>query len=484
MRIFNRSHLIYGVRMHQTGGQCDCGDCDCACAEVLDSSFDTGNISAQLRTTPVAAEFQLSGNFEVRNGIYHRPIVIDQITEQLLTTFSKPRVLTESEQIQSTNSLTQQMIKLGVLSPIGHTINFDREHTLLTAWLQTTNKCNFACRYCYSPRQKADMSLQIGYDVINTVFKAASAYSYPIIKLKYAGGEPLLRFTLIEQLHRRARELSNRQGIDLEGVILSNGTLLTPQILETMQSLGLRLMISLDGLGAAHDSQRPYANGDASSMDVVEAIDLAIAFGLTPDISITVSSRNVESLPELVEWLLERDLPFSFNFYRENKYSVSYDDLRLEEEKIIRGLLAAYKVIEANLPKRSLLSSIVNRANLAIPHLRPCSVGNSYMVFDTQGNISKCQTQLDSPVTTIKEQDPLAVLQRDTTTVQNLSVEEKDECKTCDWRYWCAGGCPVEAYRVTGKYNAKSPNCAIYKALFPEVVRLEGLRLLKYAQNS
>jgi hypothetical protein len=29
----------------------------------------------------------------------------------------------------------------------------------------------------------------------------------------------------------------------------------------------------------------------------------------------------------------------------------------------------------------------------------------------------------------------------------------------------------------------KSPLCSIYQAIFPEVLRLEGLRLLKYQDN-
>jgi uncharacterized protein len=36
---------------------------------------------------------------------------------------------------------------------------------------------------------------------------------------------------------------------------------------------------------------------------------------------------------------------------------------------------------------------------------------------------------------------------------------------------------------MTGRYNLKSPHCNIYKALYPEVLRLEGLRLLKYAEE-
>ena len=65
--------------------------------------------------------------------------------------------------------------------------------------------------------------------------------------------------------------------------------------------------------------------------------------------------------------------------------------------------------------------------------------------------------------------------------MQNLAVEEKEGCRTCEWRYWCAGGCPLVTYKVTGRNDVKSPNCNIYKALFPAALRLEALRLLKYA---
>jgi uncharacterized protein len=33
---------------------------------------------------------------------------------------------------------------------------------------------------------------------------------------------------------------------------------------------------------------------------------------------------------------------------------------------------------------------------------------------------------------------------------------------------------------VTGRSDVKSPYCNVYKALYPEVLRLEGLRLLKW----
>jgi uncharacterized protein len=64
--------------------------------------------------------------------------------------------------------------------------------------------------------------------------------------------------------------------------------------------------------------------------------------------------------------------------------------------------------------------------------------------------------------------------------MQAIDVDKKEGCRTCTWRYWCGGGCPLVTYRMTGRNDIRSPNCAIYKALFPDAVRLEALRLLTY----
>ncbi len=333
------------------------------------------------------------------------------------------------------------------------------------------------------------MSLETGRGAIEATFRSAVTHNYRQVKFKYAGGEPLLRFPFIQELHQYAQVLAEQHDLELDGVVLSNSTLLTPEIVRVMQSLGLRLSISLDSFSERAQTrhlryaQRVYPEGSDSSEDVRRAVELALDCGMVPDISITVSGRNVEDLPQLITWILERDLPFSLNFYREHDRCSSKTGLHLEEGKIIEGILSTYKVIESNLPRRSLLASLVDLANFAVPHLRRCSVGHSYLVFDCEGKISKCQMQMDKSVTDIRAEDPLTMIRADETGIQNISVDKKGECQSCQWRHWCAGGCPLETFRTTGRYDIKSPNCNIYKALYPEVLRLEGLRLLKYSSS-
>jgi uncharacterized protein len=246
----------------------------------------------------------------------------------------------------------------------------------------------------------------------------------------------------------------------------------------------LDLMISLDGLGVYHDIQRPLANGQGSFVQIMRNVECALSKGLLPQISITVTGASIEGLPRLVSWLLDQEIPFSVNLYRENDLSASFETLRLDERRIIDGMMATFAVIEANLPKHPLLNALVDKANFSRRHERTCAVGNGYLVISHKGDVAKCQMEIAKPVTSIRETDPLSLVRADKMGIQNLPVDEKEGCQDCQWRYWCAGGCPFAAHRATGRYDVKSPNCNIYKAIFPAVLRLEQLRLAKSSLNN
>jgi uncharacterized protein len=151
---------------------------------------------------------------------------------------------------------------------------------------------------------------------------------------------------------------------------------------------------------------------------------------------------------------------------------------------LVAGVKAAYRAIEANLPSWSVIGSVLDLGQLISPHQHPCSAGRDYLVIDHKGHIAKCHMELNQPVTNVQHPDPLSVIRLSPVGLQNPAVQEKEDCNTCEWRYGCAGGCPIVAYRATGRYQAKSPNCNIYKTIYPEAVRLEGLRLLKFKPHS
>lgn len=465
------------------------GQCD-ACPASIPFAPYPKLPAAAYTVAPITCQVQLDDEHAlIHHERFLAPVVLNRSALALAHTFDTPQSLDVKndpwhsdwgEEIVQ-NSI-HRMASLGILLPVEHTVpRFAESSPELIAWLHLTDRCNMRCSYCFLSHNPEDMSADTGQEVILATFRSAVKHNFRNVKIKYAGGEPLLRFPLVLELHERASDFAQKTDISLDEVILSNGVLLTPAIIDAMLARDIRLMISLDGLGQYHDCQRGLANGRGSSTQVTQAIELAQQYGLTPDISITVTGRSAQGLPELIAWVLERKLPFSLNFYRENDFSLTQQDLQIEDEKMIQGILAAYRVIEQNLPEQSLLAALADRSNLAAAQLRACGVGTNYLVFDTRGRTAKCQMQIQQTVAGFQSLDPLKLVWEDTRGVSNVSVEEKAPCRDCRWKYWCSGGCPLAAYRAFGRYETKSPSCAIVQALFPEILRLEGLRLLKYA---
>ncbi len=352
---------------------------------------------------------------------------------------------------------------------------------MLTAWLHVSNACNLRCPYCYVNKSDAGMDERTGRAAVSAVIRSALAHGFPAVKLKYAGGEASLNRRLLVRLHAYARSLAAGHGLQLHATLLSNGVALPRPLVEALKAEGIRIMISLDGVGGQHDTQRPFVSGKPSFHFVERTIAQLIEQDCAPHLSITITGRNTSGVAEVVRFALDRGLTFSLNFFRDNDCATGFLDLRYEEQAMITALLGAFAVIEERLPPWSVLGSVLDRGQLLQPRQRSCGVGQDYVVIDHQGQVAKCHMEIERTLGDVFRDDPLQLVQRDTATVLNLLVDEKEGCRNCTWRYWCSGGCSVATFRATGRYDIKSPNCGIYKAIYPEALKLEGLRLLKYA---
>jgi uncharacterized protein len=354
------------------------------------------------------------------------------------------------------------------------------ETETLTAWLHVTNACNLRCHYCYVSKTTESMANHVAQRAIDAIFRTARKQRLQGVTLKYAGGEASLHIAQVLEIHDYAISQAQQHGLALDAHILSNGVVLSQSTIDQLRARNIGITISLDGVGAYHDKQRPFIGGHGSFKYVDQTIRRLLTNGVIPHITVTVSQRNLDGLPDLMMYILKRELPFTLSYYRDNEYSVHIHDLPFTDEQMIAAMRSVFALIERHLPSRSLLSSLIDKADLASPHRYTCGAGRNYLVIDQHGSVAKCQVDMKRSVSTIDADDPLQAIRDDHSGVQGLSVEDKEGCRECDWRYWCTGGCPLLTYRATGRYDVKSPNCNIYKALFPEVLRLEALRLLKY----
>ena len=358
----------------------------------------------------------------------------------------------------------------------------NEQRETLSAWIHMTNACNLRCHYCYVAKSAEHMPDKTSQLAVDAVIRSAIKEGYRSVELSYAGGEASLRLPQVLALHDYAAQQTSEHGLRLSAHLLSNGTILTTRAIEQIKQRTIRLMISLDGVGPVHDQQRPLLNGSGSFALVDRTISRLLEQQLVPSINVTVSARNLATLPDLIAYMLERDLPFTLSYYRENDCSLSQTDLAYSEEAMILGMRAVFALIEEHLPKRCLFNGLIDKGNMLAGGSHVCGVGRNYLVIDQRGGIAKCHADIKQTITTIHAENPLAVINQDRSGVQAVPAEEKEGCRTCTWRSWCRGGCPTLTYRFTGRNDVRSPNCGIYQAIFPDVLRLEALRLLKYQQ--
>ena len=105
------------------------------------------------------------------------------------------------------------------------------------------------------------------------------------------GGEPLLRQDLFQLL-----ELLRRKQLDIH--LSTNGLLLTPQMLDTLKQLEVRVMMSIDGANpVTYESIR----GDKSFNIVVEQARSCTQKGLLEAINFVIMKRNYTEIPLMFE---------------------------------------------------------------------------------------------------------------------------------------------------------------------------------------
>jgi uncharacterized protein len=368
------------------------------------------------------------------------------------------------------------MAAVGLLQATEAQTSLETKPLTLSAWLHVTEACNLACPYCYVRKQPRSMRPAVGRQAVDRLVEAAQRHGHRRLRLKYAGGEPTLNLPLVFEIHDYAAHQAAAAGLELEEVLLTNGTAVDDGALDGLARAGLRLMVSLDGGPAAQDRVRPLGSRGSSYAAVTGLVDRALARGLRPDISITITALNLDGVPQAAAFALERDLPFNLNFYRDCSPAGTHsgpDPLTPSADRLVETILAVFQRVQEHPNYAWPLSGILDRVRLDLPHEHACSAGRDYVVVGTTGRVAACQMLLDTPWSDLNQEDALATLRQQGAGMFRTAGHWPG-CRDCTWRTACGGGCPLT--RGTALH---ATYCQAYQALLPELLKLEGERLVR-----
>jgi len=138
--------------------------------------------------------------------------------------------------------------------------------------LELTQQCNLRCQYCcygehyahFRKHGEKNMSWEIAWKAVQDYLDKSP--EIPIIG--FYGGEPLLKFDLLQRIVVKAKSYAEDIGFDLSFNITTNGTLLTDAVIHFLAEHRFGVLVSLDGTKKAHDRYRVFRKENREEPDV------------------------------------------------------------------------------------------------------------------------------------------------------------------------------------------------------------------------
>lgn len=189
--------------------------------------------------------------------------------------------------------------------------------TQLRVTVMTTLQCNFACDYCFQGdhgdynKHAAKMSLETAGEVADWIEERLDTLHSNRLSLTFFGGEPLLNLPVVYGLAERAWQITQARGVELFISIITNGLLLTPEVVDRLTPFGLgSVKITLDGDREMHNKMRPLRGGQGTFDKIIGNLR-RIAGKIPIAIGGNFDMESAETYPALLDYLKEQEFASS-----------------------------------------------------------------------------------------------------------------------------------------------------------------------------
>ena len=157
--------------------------------------------------------------------------------------------------------------------------------------------CNARCVYCYEEgMQQVTMTPEIVEQAIRFIL---DTHQGDRVKLSWFGGEPLLCPNIIDRICEGMRDA----GLEYKSSMISNGSLITPEIIGKMGGDWklTHIQVSMDGAEADYVSRKRYYADRDHYHQVMRAVSRMSEAGITVTIRCNVDEENAGGIPRFLD---------------------------------------------------------------------------------------------------------------------------------------------------------------------------------------
>jgi uncharacterized protein len=354
-----------------------------------------------------------------------------------------------------------------------------REDTVLT-----TLQCNFACDYCFQGdhgdyNKHADrMSLETSAQVAGWIDQRMRELSPKTLSITFFGGEPLINLPVMYDIAERAWVSTRDRGVALKIGIITNGLLLTEEVVDRLLPFGLNYVkITLDGDRDTHNRMRPLRGGQGTFDRIVENVR-KVAGKVRIAIGGNFDADSVESFPALLDFLKAQD-------FADKLVKVAFKPI-IREKAAPKGLIPLTAVNASGKPLAGTCMTAAGAGGSSVcdtcsfvdeqmstlredtkahgfptidgVHMGPCEIHKKHAyTIGPNGSLYACPGFTGEPTLSTGHIDDRKDSWRMSAAERFEHLAAWHNCGDCAFIPVCAGGCSVASHTELGDMN--TPTC-------------------------
>ncbi len=351
--------------------------------------------------------------------------------------------------------------------------------------LWPTTNCNMQCKYCYAADMPDDSPIGLILEKKKIISKDMIRQAINLLRpggrtvLQISGGEPTLYPELLEYIINHARAKRPRASIQLQ----TNATLMSNKIIKLIKKNNISVGVSIDGISDINEKMR------GKTKQTISGIKKLASNNIMVNITSVITSENVRYMHKIIGLavLLGNVSSISFDYLRRSGRAVkNFQNLQTDIEDMKSGFSRAYKLLKTINSKSSNKISIKDlflfdlrlNSNNKNPYYCYAAMGDSATVTPG-GDMFLCPSLVGRKEFywgNVKDTGNLNSLSK-------RSVESLKDCKNCEIKYICRGGCPARAYLENNDWGSISElECSFRKWLYKKYfkVREDSNELRRY----